>query len=92
MSVAAQPTARVIAQPTPQEKSWFASNWGQVGPVGLARLARQLTAVHLKALGWIEPCGYLTTNATSRQTRQRNNSVANALASKTMTPVKEAWR
>ena len=28
MSLAAQPTARVIAQPTLQEKSWFAANWG----------------------------------------------------------------
>ncbi len=28
MSVAAQPSARAVAQPTPQEKSWFAANWG----------------------------------------------------------------
>ena len=28
MSLAAQPTARVIAQPTLQEKSWLAANWG----------------------------------------------------------------
>lgn len=28
MSVAAQPSARVVAQPTPQEKSWFVANWG----------------------------------------------------------------
>src|SRR6185369_14756798 len=28
MSVAAQPSARAVAPPTPQEKSWFAANWG----------------------------------------------------------------
>ena len=28
MSVAAQPSARVVAQSTPREKNWFAANWG----------------------------------------------------------------
>src|SRR5512141_57705 len=28
MSLAIQPTARVLARPTPTEKSWLATNWG----------------------------------------------------------------
>ena len=28
MSLAAQPSARAVAQPTPHEKNWFAANWG----------------------------------------------------------------
>jgi len=33
MSVAAQPTARVIAQPTQTDKGWLASNWGLLAAI-----------------------------------------------------------
>src|SRR5665647_3651636 len=33
MSVAAQPTARVVAQPVEKEKGWFAANWGLLAAV-----------------------------------------------------------
>jgi len=33
MSLAAQPTARVIAQPTQTDKGWFAANWGLLAAI-----------------------------------------------------------